>query len=365
MESLIFDRMAAYDYENLFFCQEKTLGLRAIIAIHNTTLGPAAGGIRMWPYESEADAIEDVLRLARGMTYKCAACGASYGGGKCVIIGDPRRDKSEARLRSLARFIHRLNGLFITGVDVGTTLDDMVIMRQETPYVVTLPESWGGPGESARETAFGVVQGMRACLQEVYGSSDLHGRSVALQGAGAVGSHTARYLHEAGAQILLADIDQERADLVAAECNARVVAPEEIYRLPADIYAPCALGGILNDRTIPELRCQIVCGSANNQLAEARHGEMLQQRGILYAPDYIVSAGGLLSGLDSLNPGGFNRERAREKVAHLYDAMQNVIAISKERSIPTHRAADILAEQRIASVGQAKRLAISGQMRIL
>ena len=365
MESLIFDRMAAYDYENLFFCQEKTLGLRAIIAIHNTTLGPAAGGIRMWPYKSETDAIEDVLRLARGMTYKCAACGVSYGGGKCVIIGDPQRDKSEGQLRSLARFIHRLNGLFITGVDVGTTLDDMVIMRQETPYVVTLPESWGGPGESARETAFGVVQGMRACLQEIYGSADLRGRSVALQGTGAVGSYAAHYLSEAGAQITLADIDQERAARVAAEWNARVVAPEEIHHLSVDIYAPCALGGILNDRTIPELRCRIVCGSANNQLAEAHHGEMLQRRGILYAPDYIVSAGGLLSGLDSLNPGGFNRERAREKVAHLYDAMQNVIAISKEQGIPTHRAADILAEQRIASVGQAKQLAISGQIRML
>jgi leucine dehydrogenase len=365
MESLIFDRMASYDYENLFFCQEKTLGLRAIIAIHNTTLGPAAGGIRMWPYESEADAITDVLRLARGMTYKCAACGASYGGGKCVIIGDPRRDKSEAKLRSLARFIHRLNGLFITGVDVGTNLDDMVVMRQETPYVVTLPESWGGPGESARETAYGVVQGIRACLQEVYGGSDMQGRTVAVQGVGAVGKNAVRYLTEAGAQVLVADIDQERAAQVATEFNAHVVAPEEIHRLPVDVYAPCALGGILNDRTIPELRCKIVCGSANNQLAEERHGELLQQRGILYAPDYIVSAGGLLAGLDSLNPGGFNRERAREKVAHLYNAMQHVIAISKEQSIPTHRAADILAEQRIAGVGQAKRLAISGQMRIL
>ncbi|HKV57768.1 MAG TPA: Glu/Leu/Phe/Val dehydrogenase dimerization domain-containing protein [Ktedonobacteraceae bacterium] len=365
MESFIFDRMESYDYENLFFCQEKTLGLRAIIAIHNTTLGSAAGGIRMWPYESEADAINDVLRLARGMTYKCAACGVSYGGGKCVIIGDPRRDKSEARLRSLARFIHRLNGLFITGVDVGTNLDDMVVMRQETPYVVTLPESWGGPGDSSRETAYGVVQGMRACLKEVYGSPELLGHTVAVQGTGAVGRNTVRYLAEEGVQVTIADIDQERAARVAAEFNAHVVAPEEIHRLPVDIYSPCALGGILNDHTIPELRCKIVCGSANNQLAEARHGELLQQRGILYAPDYIVSAGGLLAGLDSLNPGGFNRERAREKVAHLYDAMQNVIAISKEQDISTHRAADILAEQRIASVGQARRLGIAAQMRIL
>ncbi|HVB72223.1 MAG TPA: Glu/Leu/Phe/Val dehydrogenase dimerization domain-containing protein [Ktedonobacteraceae bacterium] len=364
MESLIFDRMASYDYENLFFCQEKTLGLRAIIAIHNTTLGPAAGGIRVWPYTSEAEAIEDALRLARSMTYKCAACGASYGGGKCVVIGDPRRDKTEGRLRALARFIHRLNGLFITGVDVGTNLDDMVIMRQETPYVVTLPRSWGGPGDSSLETGYGVVQGMRACLKEVYGSPDLQGRTVAVQGAGAVGRNTVSYLIEEGAQVTIADIDAERAALVAAEFHVQVVAPAEIHRLPVDIYAPCALGAVINDRSIPELRCKIVCGSANNQLAEARHGEMLQQRGILYAPDYIVSAGGLLSGLDSLNPGGFNLERAREKVARLYEAMQQVIAISKEQGIPTNRAADVLAEQRIASVGQAKRLAISGQMRI-
>src|SRR5579863_3907966 len=358
MESLIFDRMASYDYENLFFCQEKTLGLQAIIAIHNTTLGPAAGGIRMWPYKSEDEAIQDVLRLARGMTYKCAACGVSYGGGKCVIIGDPRRDKSEAKLRALARFIHRLNGLFITGVDVGTNLDDMVIMRQETPYVVTLPASWGGPGDSSLETAYGVVQGMRACLKEIYGSPDLRDRTVAVQGVGAVGRNAVRYLTEAGAQVTITDIDQERAALVAGEFNVQVAAPEEIHRLPLDVYSPCALGGVLTDRSIPELRCKIVCGSANNQLLEARHGDMLQQRGILYAPDYIVSAGGLLSGLDSLNPGGFNHERAREKVAHLYDAMQQVIATAAERGIATNRAADILAEQRIAAIGQAKRLAI-------
>ncbi len=364
MENVIFDRMESYDYENLFFCQEKTLGLKAINAIHNTTLGPAAGGIRMWPYENETDAIQDVLRLARSMTYKCAACGVSYGGGKCVIIGDAKRDKSEAKLRSLGRFIHRLNGLFITGVDVGTNLDDMVVMRQETPYVVTLPASWGGPGDSSLETAYGVVQGMRACLKEVYGSPDVRDRTIAVQGAGAVGRHTVRYLTEEGAHVTIADIDAERTALVAGEFNVQVATPEEIHRLPVDIYAPCALGAVINDHTIPELRCKIVCGSANNQLAEARHGEMLQQRGILYAPDYIVSAGGLLSGLDSLNPGGFSLERAREKVAHLYEAMQNVIAISKELGIPTNRAADVLAEQRIASVGQAKRLAFPTQMRL-
>jgi leucine dehydrogenase len=315
------------------------------------------GGIRMWPYESEAEALKDVLRLARGMTYKCAAAGASYGGGKCVVIGDPKRDKTEARLRTLGRFINRLNGLFITGVDVGTTPEDMLVIRQETPFVVTVPEAWGGPGDSSQATAFGVVQGIRASLKEIYGSPDLQGRTIALQGIGAVGKHALNYLVEAGALVSVADIDQERARLVAAEYNTHLVSPEEIHSLRADVYCPCALGNVLNDQTIPELRCKIVCGSANNQLGEEHHGDLLQQRGILYAPDYIVNTGGLLAGLDSLNPGGYNRQRAMEQVSRLYDAMENIIAISKAQNIPTNRAADVLAEQRIAAIRQVKSLA--------
>lgn len=357
MDSYIFDLMETHDYENIFFCQEKTLGLKAIIAIHDTTLGPAAGGIRMWPYESEAEALKDVLRLARGMTYKCSAAGASYGGGKCVVIGDPKRDKTEARLRALGRFINRLDGLFITGVDVGTTPEDMLVIRQETPFVVTVPEAWGGPGDSSQATAYGVVQGIRASLKEIYGSPDLQGRTIALQGTGAVGKHALKYLVEAGALVTIADIDQERARLVAAEYNLHIVTPEEIHSLRTDVYCPCALGNVLNDQTIPELRCKIVCGSANNQLGEERHGDLLQQRGILYAPDYIVNTGGLLAGLDSLNPGGFNRQRAMEQVSRLFDAMENIIAISKAQNIPTYRAADVLAEQRIAAIRQVKSLA--------
>jgi len=311
----------------------------------------------MWPYESEAEALKDVLRLARGMTYKCAAAGASYGGGKCVVIGDPKRDKTEARLRTLGRFINRLNGLFITGVDVGTTPEDMLVIRQETPFVVTVPEAWGGPGDSSQATAYGVVQGIRASLKEIYGNPDLQGRTIALQGTGAVGKHALKYLVEAGALVSVADIDQERARLVAAEYNTHLVSPEEIHSLRADVYCPCALGNVLNDQTIPELRCKIVCGSANNQLGEEHHGDLLQQRGILYAPDYIVNTGGLLAGLDSLNPGGYNRQRAMEQVSRLYDAMENIIAISKAQNIPTNRAADVLAEQRIAAIRQVKSLA--------
>lgn len=361
MDSFIFDLMETHDYENLLFCQEKALGLKAIIAIHDTTLGPAAGGIRMWPYASEADAIKDVLRLARGMTYKCAAAGLSYGGGKCVLIGDPKRDKSEAKFRALARFVHRLNGLFITGIDVGTNLDDMLLMRMETPYVVTLPEAWGGPGDTSQVTAFGVVQGIRACLNEVYGSPELRGRTIALQGVGAVGKYALKYLLESGAIVTLTDIDQEKATLAAEEYRAHIASPQEIHRLNVDVYCPCALGNVLNDQTIPELRCKIVCGSANNQLGEERHGDLLQELGILYAPDYIVNAGGLLAGVDSLNPGGFNSQRAMEKVSHLYDAIESVITISKEQNIPTYRAANVLAEQRIASIRQVKSLATGNE----
>jgi leucine dehydrogenase len=273
------------------------------------------------------------------------------------VIGDPKRDKTEVRLRALGRFINRLNGLFLTGVDVGTTPDDMLVIRQETPYVVTIPEAWGGPSDGSQATAYGVIQGIRACLNEVYGSPDLQGRTVALQGVGAVGTHALKYLVEAGAIVTLADIDQERARFVASHYNASIVSTEEIHSLRVDVYCPCALGNVLNDRTIPELRCKIVCGSANNQLGDNRHGNALQARSILYAPDYIVNAGGLLSNLDSLNPGGFNEQRAMEQVSRLYSSMENIIAISKEQNIPTYQAADVLAEQRIAAFRQLKSLA--------
>ncbi len=257
----------------------------------------------------------------------------------------------------LGRFINRLNGLFLTGVDVGTTPEDMLVIRQETPYVVTVPEAWGGPSDGSQATAFGVVQSIRACLKEVYGSPELQDRSVALQGVGAVGTHALKYLVESGAIVTIADIDQERARLVADKYYTNIVSTEEIHSLRVDVYCPCALGNVLNDQTIRELRCKIVCGSANNQLGDNLHGDLLQARGILYAPDYIVNAGGLLSNLDSLNPGGFNHQRAMEQVSCLYNSMENIIAISKEQNIPTSRAADVLAEQRIASIRHLKSLA--------
>ena len=314
--------------------------------------------MRMWPYETEADALRDAVRLARGMTYKNAAAELPYGGGKCVVIGDPKRDKTEGMLRALGRFINRLGGLYLTGVDVGTTVQDMEVMRMESPYVVTISELLGGPGDSSPATAFGIFQGIRACLREVYGSPLPQGRTVAVQGAGAVGKEVVRYLAETGANVTIADIDQEKTSLLASQYSVTVVPPEEIHRLDVDVYSPCAMGAVLNDQTIPELRCKIVCGSANNQLAEERHGDLLTQRGILYAPDYIVSAGGVISSVDSMSPGGFNRQRAMEKVSHIYKTMANVIAISKEQNIPTNRAAAVLAEQRIAMIRQVKSLAV-------
>ncbi len=359
MDNFIFDLMETYDYENIFFCQERKLGLKAIIVIHDTTLGPAAGGVRMMRYETEADAIKDAARLARSMTYKCAAAGLPYGGGKCVVIGDPKRDKNEALLRALARFIHRLNGLYLVGPDVGTNLEDMEIMRTESPYIVTLPESWGGPGDSAPATAFGVFRSMQACLKEVFGSTSPQGRTVALQGIGAVGQLVLKYLIETGAIVTIADVDEARVYAIAAEYdqyNVRVVSPEDIHCLDVDIFCPCALGAVLNNQTIPELQCKIVCGSANNQFASVYNGEQLTQRGILYAPDYIVSAGGVISGLDSLNPGGFNRQRAMEKVSRIFTTVENIFAIAKEQHIPTYLAADVLAEDRITMIRQVKSL---------
>ncbi|MDQ6661793.1 MAG: leucine dehydrogenase [Chloroflexota bacterium] len=350
MEGLLFNFMQRDDFENLYFCQEKTSGLKAVIAIHNTTLGPAAGGIRMWTYATEEEAIADALQLARAMTYKWAAAGVNLGGGKCVVIGNPKQEKTEALLRRLGRFIQRLNGVFLAGADVGTNLHDMEIIAQESSFIVPASDAMGGAGNSAPATAFGVMQGIHACLNALYANSDLQGRSVAVQGVGAVGKSMVERLVQAGAIVTVTDIDQERVEQVATDYGVQTIPPEEIAALPVDVYCPCALGGVLNDVTIPKLQCKIVCGSANNQLTEKRHGDMLEQRGILYAPDYIVNAGGALWSVDSFNTGGFNRQRAEATVAQIYETTTELIEIARKQGISTARAADVLAEQRIAAV---------------
>jgi len=283
----VFEKLAEYRYEQLVFCHDKVPGLRAIIAIHDTTLGPALGGCRMWPYASEEEAVVDVLRLARGMTYKAAASGLNLGGGKSVIFGDPDRDKSEALFRSFGRYIETLGGRYIVAEDVGTSTEDANFIRVETSHVVGVDVTRGGSGDPSPFTALGVRQGMRACAEEVFGTASLEGRTVAVQGLGHVG-HLCRLLDEEGARLIVTDLHTEIAERAAREFGAKPVEPDEILSMSCDILAPCALGATVNDRTLPEFRCQIIAGSANNVLHEARHGAELAERGILYAPDYVI-----------------------------------------------------------------------------
>ena len=354
MES-IFEYMERYDYEHLFICQDKALNFKAVIAIHDTTLGPATGGCRMWQYDNEMDAIEDALRLARGMTYKYAAAGVNLGGGKAVILGDPKRKDREPIFRLLGKFIDRLGGIYITGEDVGTTLKDMEYIHMETPHVVTLPSYLGGAGDIAPMTAFGVIRAMQACCKRVYGSDEIRGKTIAVQGLGAVGHNIVGQLHELGAKLVITDIDQDKVQAMVNRYEVRAVQPEEIYDVDCDIFCPCALGGIINDETLARLKCKIICGAANNQLKEERHGEILEEKGIVYAPDYIANAGGTIYDTDRLETGSVNNERGKEKVSRIYDNMQRVFEISDRDTIPTFLAADRLAEERIQQVALVKR----------
>jgi leucine dehydrogenase len=347
MKSPIFDYLVRYGYKKVVLCQNGDVGLRAVVAIHSTDLGPATGGLRMWTYGSEEDAVMDALRLARGMTYKYAAAGLSLGGGKAVIIGDPATQKTEGLLRAMGRFIQSLHGEYQTGEDVGITLDDLEVIHRECDYVVTLPEHAGGVGPIGPATAHGVLEAMKACCAAAFGSPALKGRRVALQGLGAVGWPALEMLAEAGARVVVADIDRAKVNRARREFGVRAVGPAEIHAQACDVFCPCALGAVLNDRTIPALRSKVVCGSANNQLAEERHGDLLEKRGVLYAPDYIANAGGTILDTDRLLKGGFNRERAMRNVTRIGDRMREVIALARRERIPTYRAADRLAEERL------------------
>lgn len=352
----ILSYMSRFDYENLYFCQEKETGLHAIIALHDTTLGPATGGCRMWTYAQESDAIEDALRLARGMTYKYAAAGVNLGGGKCVVIGNPATDKTEAMFRALGRFIDRLGGAYITGEDVGTTLREMEYMRMETPYVVTLPKELGGAGNIAPATAKGTWHGMRAACAAVFGKPDLKGRSVALQGLGMVGSELLKLLHADGAKVYVCDLDNRKAQELANQYGATVVPTDGIHAMDVDVYSPCALGATINDATIPQLKCKVIAGCANNQLATLEHGDLLEKRNIVYAPDYIINAGGTIFDTDRLQPGGFNESRAWLHVDRIFERTSELIAISKKEGISTARAADVFAERRLAAARKVQNI---------
>lgn len=350
----IFDEMSKYGYEQLLFANDDVSGLRAVIAIHNTTLGPALGGCRMWPYESEEEAVTDALRLARGMTYKSAAAGLDLGGGKAVIIGDPRKDKTETLLRAFGRFVDTLGGRYITAEDVGIRGEDVEIIHMETEHVVGLPSGPGAGGDPSPVTAYGVVCGIKACLEQVFGDCSFSGRSVAVQGIGNVGYSIVKHLTEEGAEVYVTDVFEERVDAVVKEFGAKPVSPGEIYDTCCDVFCPCALGGVINGETVTRLRCKIVAGSANNQLKEDKHGDALEDLGILYAPDYIINAGGVINVAEELC--GYDRERALRKAGSIYDRIKSVMEIACRDGIPTHRAASRLAEERIAKIGGIHRI---------
>lgn len=344
--------MEEADYEQLVFCQDKESGLKAIIAIHDTTLGPALGGTRMWTYDSEEEAIVDALRLAKGMTYKNAAAGLNLGGGKTVIIGDPKKDKSEAMFRAFGRYIQGLNGRYITAEDVGTTVFDMDTIHQETDFVTGISPEFGSSGNPSPVTAYGVFKGMKAAAKEAYGSDSLEGKTIAVQGVGNVAFTLCEYLHEEGAQLIITDINKDAVSKAVEAFGARAVDPDDIYSVYCDIYAPCALGATVNDETIPQLKATIIAGSANNQLKEARHGDILYEKGIVYAPDYVINSGGVINVADELN--GYNQDRAMRRVETIYDNLSRVFQISRRDDIPTNVAADRMAEERIASLKNSR-----------
>jgi len=349
---MIFESIAQTEHEQVVFCQSKDANLKAIIAVHNSVLGPALGGLRMWPYKTETDALNDVLRLSRGMTYKAAVAGLNLGGGKAVIIGDPAKDKSEALFRAFGRFVNSLNGRYITAEDVGIDVNDMEYVFRETEFVTGVHQVHGGSGDPSPFTAYGTVQGLMAALNVTYGNEDVGSYSYAVQGVGHVGLEYVRLLREQGAKVWVTDINQESVARAVDEYGAEAVDLDEIYDVPADVYAPCALGGTVSPTTLPRLKCKIICGAANNQLSSDDVGDEVAKRGILYAPDYAVNAGGLMN--VSLEIDGYNRERAMRMMRTIYYNLGKIFQISKRDGIPTYKAADRMAEERINSIGRIK-----------
>ncbi|GAB6179621.1 leucine dehydrogenase [Desulfotomaculum defluvii] len=345
----IFEQMEKYGHEQLIFNYDKTTGLKAIIGIHDTTLGPALGGCRMWNYESEQDAIIDVLRLSRGMTYKCAISNVMCGGGKTVIIGDAKKDKSDELFQALGTFVETLKGRFWTGTDVGTTGLDFVSANKQTKFVNGLPEEFGGSGNSGIITAFGVYKGMKATAKAAFGTDSLKDLTVAIQGLGKVGKVLTQHLLGEGAKVIATDIFEENIIAVKeAHPEVTIVKPDEIFSVKCDIFSPNALGAIINDKTINQLTCKAICGAANNQLAEPRHGDKLHELGILFAPDYVVNAGGLIAVADEFY--GFNKERAFKNASLIYDTVGCILEISKKENKPPYAVADLLVDEKLDKV---------------
>lgn len=349
-ENPIIARMSQYDHEELLFCNDNATGLKAIIAVHNTTLGPALGGTRMWAYKNELEALNDVLRLSRGMTYKNSISGLNLGGGKAVIIGDARKQKSEALFRRFGRFVDSLAGKYITAEDVGINPMDMTWVNMETNHVVGLP---GKSGDPSPVTAYGVYMGMKAAAKVKFGSDSLSGKKVAVQGVGHVGEYLVAHLTKEGAQVYISDIHEDTLTSVAAKYKANVVGLEEIYDIDMDIYAPCALGATVNDETLSRLKCSIIAGAANNQLkAEAIHGVAVREKDILYIPDFMINAGGVINCYAEVK--GLSAEWAMSKAEEIYNRTIDIVYRASEEGIPTYEVANAMAEERIEAMGKVK-----------
>lgn len=354
----MFEMIEEKEHEEVVFFSDKHSGLRAIVAIHNTTLGPALGGCRMYPYESSEQALNDVLRLSRGMTYKAAVAGLNLGGGKAVIIGDPKKNKNEILFRAFGRFVQGLGGRYITAEDVGTSVMDMEWVRMESKYVTGISRALGGSGDPSPVTALGTYRGMKACAEKVFGTQSLKGLRIAVQGLGHVGYYLVRHLHDEGAKLIVSDIDSERVRKVINEFGAESVEGDKIYSADVDIFAPCALGAIVNDSTIPQFKCKIIAGAANNQLAdEVRHGHMLIEKKIVYAPDYVINSGGLINVYNELE--GYNQEKALSQAKGIYDIVKNILELSERESIPTYAASNKIAEERLRQIGRIKQTYVS------
>jgi leucine dehydrogenase len=348
----LFEMLGQLGHEQVVFFHHRESSLKCVIAIHSTLLGPALGGLRMWPYASEADAVRDILRHSKNMTYKAAIAGLNLGGAKAVIIGNPESDKSEALLRGLGRYINSLGGRFIVSEDVGTNVEDMDLIRQETRHVVGVHHVNGGSGDPARFTALGTLHGIRACLEFKFGHADLSRVSFAVQGAGQVGYHLVKSLREAGAKVFVTDLNDQRVEQLVDECRVEPVPMSQIYDVDADVFSPCAMGGVINEDTLPRLRSRIVAGGANNQLDSEELGTELDRRGILYAPDYAINAGGLLNSASELQ--GYNEERAIQSVARIRGIINRILELSRRDGLPTLQAANRLAQERIDSLSQVK-----------
>lgn len=349
-ENPVIAQMSKYNHEQLLFCNDNETGLKAIIAVHNTVLGPALGGTRMWAYSNEIDALNDVLRLSRGMTYKNAISGLNLGGGKAVIIGDSRSMKSEALFRRFGKFVNSLAGKYITAEDVGISPSDMTWVAMETEHVVGLP---GKSGDPSPVTAHGVYVGMKACAKHQFGSDSLSGKKIAVQGVGHVGEYLVKALSEEKADIYVSDIHEPTLKRVAEQYGAKIVGLDEIYDLDMDIYAPCALGATVNDETLSRLKCSIIAGAANNQLKqEDVHGRIISDKGIVYAPDFTINAGGVINCYSEVK--GLTVQWAMNKAEEIYQTISDILKRSAEQNIPTYQIANRMAEERIESIGKVK-----------